>query len=298
MNGLGWLIWLLWSLAPEQTMPDEASMRRLIWDAGRTAAPQAASAAERVALKAAVPLLLDAARGDPGALLAASAHLTPHRLEIARWAYRGERFLVLREAAGAARGFGAYLFREGAAAPLIVLQAPHAYFDRHTGAIAISLFFDPAGGVAPRALFVNTVHRYGRGPRAPEHPADPCDSVEHPLSVATAALARPGLKVVQLHGFSRRDAHPARVVISGAARPASPEVARIARRLRRVLPDVALFPDDVDFLGAQRNAQASVLRGIPGTLFVHVELDQSLRARLRTEHPARRAFADALLGAR
>jgi hypothetical protein len=116
------------------------------------------------------------------------------------------------------RGRGTYLIRLGPAPRgqvELLLQAPHSRFDRKTGAIALRLLLEGQPG-APRALFLNSVHRYRQldGTREPDptpeqNPADAAHNPEHPLARATAAaLAERELVVVQLHGFRRRAPAP------------------------------------------------------------------------------------------
>lgn len=91
------------------------------------------------------------------------------------WRVRGRVFWTLREQPEQRRGAGAYIVRPGPRslhahdAPEIVLQAPHAYFDRGTGNLAAALFFGEEGRGRARALFTNTAQRYkGRTGAAPD----------------------------------------------------------------------------------------------------------------------------------
>jgi hypothetical protein len=75
-------------------------------------------------------------------------------------------FWVLRER-GDLRGHGTYLFRAGPDqearhhGAAIILQAPHAYFERGTGALALAVLLAAADdGRPPDVLMTDSLHRY------------------------------------------------------------------------------------------------------------------------------------------
>jgi hypothetical protein len=154
---------------------------------------------ERAELGAIVAALARAAMtsGDLRAL-AARARGIGFCLEI--WRVRGRVFWVLREQPEQRRGAGAYVLRPGPpleGAPEIVLQAPHAYFDRGTGNLAAALFLGEAGRGRARALFTNTAHRYKGRARpepasvrpAPDGAAVPVPAPERPVAPVSAPVA-------------------------------------------------------------------------------------------------------------
>lgn len=218
----------------------------------------------------------------------------------------GARYLVLTEPAQARSGAGAYVFRLGPATAEreVVLQAPHVFFDRGSGEIALATFL--GAGDRVRALFVNTAHRRAGAPTegSISGPADACRNPTHALARATDGVldGLDGVDIIQIHGFrADREIEGLRdveAVVSagdeGGSTPSSTAVATgIATRLGVV---VARFPEDTSSLGATRNAQGASARARGNAAFVHVELGASLRSRLRGGAPGIDAFVVALLG--
>jgi hypothetical protein len=210
---------------------------------------------------------------------------------------------VLREAHERRAGDGFYVFRPGGRS--LCVQAPHTFFDQGTGEIALSVFAQTKAA----CLFVNTVHRYARS-TTPDHPADVAHANQTMFRSATEGLldalrlsdrpsVRPSvrLSILQVHGFTARRAIPADVlaiISDGTSRP-DPQAA--ASRLRAALQArlspgrVFLFGRDTRELGATTNVEG-VLARKAGAAFVHVELSESLRERLRTQ--ATDLFAEAI----
>jgi hypothetical protein len=179
---------------------------------------------------------------------------------------------------------GGCLVRLGAVAAEVLLQAPHSFFDRHTGVIGLELF--DRGSF--RAFCFNTSHRFGS--RASAEDAEPGADAAHnprsPLSVQTDAVLRavPDSVIVQLHGFDAQSA-PAEVdaiVSAGAERPSDARDAA-ALALGRAGVRARRYPEEIDVLGGTGNAQGKLVAARAGG-FVHVEL--SLAARQRLLEPA------------
>ncbi len=299
---------------------------REIWAPGRDAAFQATTLAERALIETLVPSLLANARGGrwqadwPGRARAAG-----FRLEV--WRIDGEVFWALLEARDAARGAGAYFFHVTPGAPTgtpeLLLQAPHAYYDVGTGAIAARLFFAPGPGPRPRAFFTNTIHRYvttpGQKQKRRDSPADVCHNPEHLFNVATARVAENAgaLVVLQLHGFAgaaededklgvdddRGDevgagsGGRATIVVSAGRREgSSPRSTHVAARLREAYGvGVERFPEDTSRLGATTNVQGRTLRALAKVEFVHVEVAADLRQQMRGDDAELRRFGALLL---
>jgi len=246
---------------------------------------------------------------SPAALhgLAARAGFT-----VQAWEVDGQRYLAAIEEETRRTGGGAYVVRVGASTSRpVILQAPHAFFDLGTERIALDLMF--AGRSWPRALFVNTVHRYlgadGQRRRQSASPADPCHSPQHLFAVATAAAldVLPGAEVVQLHGFGDDSeetedtasaasvAQPQAIVSGGRAAVATPRSQAVATRLREALGvDVALFPTEIGRLGGTTNVQGRAILARGAAEFVHIEMSRTLREQLRRDPAARERFAAAL----
>ena len=267
------------------------------------------TADERAALGAIVAGLARAAMtgGDLRAL-AARAQDIGFCIEI--WRVRGRVFWALREQPEQRRGAGAYVLRPGPrlnGAPEIVLQAPHAYFDRGTGNLAAALFFGQEGRGRARALFTNTAHRHRGSTEAapmdaqperdePKAPADVAHSAEHGFQVATERIVRvlDHSVVIQLHGFTDRPGQP-EIILSSGADHAPAHIAALAAALAESFTRVLRYPDDIDELGGTSNVQGRMLARYPRAHFVHVELSGTTR-RLLGRTPALLAgFARALL---
>lgn len=287
--------------AEEFVVIDVEEARRRLWPEPAPRAYVAADAATQVALAGLVRAML-ATPGLAPSALAGAAQAAGFAVE--GWTIGGRRYLAARELADRRGGGGAYLVRVDESAP-VILEAPHGFFDLGTERIALEMFL--AGDTWPRALFVNTVHRYlgadGVKRRQADSPADPCHSAGHLLAVATAAAIEvlPGVEVVQLHGFGDDEAAagmPEAIVSGGLAEAATPRSVAVAERMRAGLGvAVAVFPVDTDRLGATTNVQGRAVRGREGASFVHVEMSAGLRQRLRSDAVARARLAEALRGA-
>jgi len=238
---------------------------------------------------------------------------------IEAWRVEGRDFSVLRERDDRLRGAGSYAVRTGAAGPRsILLQAPHAYFDRRTGAIAAQIFFAPDAR-AIDGLFVNSMHRYqtspGKRERRRSNPSDVCHNPDHLFSVATRASLSSVTRLVQLHGFGATElaagppAGPAggsaddsseavalefdAIVSAGDDRSSAASTAVALAMARGLSVRVGRYPEDTDQLGATTNVQGRICRDA-GIEFVHVELSAALRDRLVDSATSRSALGAAL----
>ena len=298
----------------EQTLTIDQVEDR-IWGAGPKATFAATTSAEHEMLERVVPRLLDAARADANAnvaAMAADADAAGFRLE--RWSVDGDRYLALVEKQ--VHGAGAYVFRVGPRedGPTILLEAPHNFFDLGTGRLAAEIFFTPRGEnlARARALFTNTIHRYQLSPgdkkKRAHNPADIAHEPEHAFSIATIAFARAAgaTNVIQLHGFGSRSddegdgelGEIGAVVSAGRREGSSPLSALIAEKLSTMFDGVKRFPEDAKVLGATTNAQGKLLRDVKGAAFVHVELSSAVRKQLDGDAGKRALFGATLLDAR
>lgn len=192
-----------------------------------------------------------------------------------------------------------------------ILQAPHRFFDRRTGELALALFADPDPRNA-EVLFLNTKHRYakenGSKKKEAHNPSDVCHNEEHDFSRVTRKVMdmMDSHSIVQLHGFgthkgSRGDALV--IVSSGSATAASQSSIELVARLQAHFGTrVLLFPRDTSKLGATTNVQGKISReyaardGIRSESgFLHIEMSPGMRNRLIAEPADRRKFLDALL---
>lgn len=285
--------------ASPYTALDPAEVRQRLWAQPRLLAYVPPSPQRAAALAALIRRMLADPPPEPedlGDMAFAAGY------EVQAWQVAGQRLLAAVEPPGRLTGGGAFVVRaDPDPGPPVILQAPHAFHDLGTEAIALSLLVH--GRAWPRALFVNTVHRYldidGARRERDEAPADPCHNEAHLFAVATAAAldALPGAEIVQLHGFGDADPFAPDVVVSAGDRAApTPRSAQVADRLRDALEvDVALFPVDQTRLGATSNVQGRLVRARGGQArFVHVELSLPLRRRLQRDPQALARLADAL----
>lgn len=323
----------------EVAVPRKVTQRTLIiddvakrsWGAGKDATFQPTTLVEREVVSKLVPALLAGAAEtpppDPARWLPEAAKAG---MIIEVWTVEGATYWALLEADDARRGAGAYLFRVGAAAedarPAILLQAPHADYDVGSGDIAATLFFAPVAPKRPRALFVNSIHRYqvqpGQRQKRTDNPADVAHNPDHLFSVATdaAAAALGDVVVIQIHGFVEnavgsedggRDAGAGgaeeprlppgttMVVSAGDRRGSSPTTTALAAELVKLFgAGVRRYPEEAGALGATTNAQGRLLAARPAARFVHIEIAAELRKELRASGAKLRAFGQILAGAR
>ncbi len=302
---------------PEFAVIDIDEVRRRLWPDPGPPAYVAPDERQTTALTTLVRGML-ADPPAPRAELAQAATAAGFVLE--GWSVSGRRYLAAVEMPNRRGGGGAYVVRVPASAsttlspttpttltapePPTILQAPHGFFDLGTETIALEILLSEPEW--PRALFVNTVHRYlghdGVRRKQPDSPADPCHSDGHLLAVATGAAldAQPSAEVIQLHGFGDNDdsltgPQPAAIVSAGLPDAPTPRSRLLAARLRDALGvEVALFPVDTDRLGATTNVQGRIIHARGGAEFLHIEMSASLRQWLRNDAAARARLVTAL----
>ncbi|MFK7928776.1 MAG: hypothetical protein AB8H79_11355 [Myxococcota bacterium] len=202
----------------------------------------------------------------------------------------GVTLVLLREGAEFF-GAGILAYRCGPARPL-VWQAPHPFFDLKTGNITLRLFEESGA----RAGMWSTYHRF----RAEDeevrqdsvHPADVSAEPGSLFQAMTVGLASGDreLRFVQVHGFARVTAKKwDAIVSSGDSR--RPPLA-VGGRLESVLGVVGVYGADDLPLGATLNAQGRIL---PSGRFLHLELNPTVRAKLRNVRKYRKALSDAIM---
>jgi hypothetical protein len=203
---------------------------------------------------------------------------------------------VVVEEDGARRGRGAYVVSLAPQAAPLLVQIPHTFSDRYTLPLGRELFVEARA----RAIAFSTLHRRGAAgygdsdsrvpPRGHADVAHDADSTFQSFTRAWMAAAPRGL-VVQLHGFADRRVDADVVVSPGTRTPAPPWARSVRDHLARLLPgrSVAVYPDDVDDLGATTNTQGQAVRAAAGR-FLHVEMSFSLREALRRRSGDRARF--------
>ncbi|MBE0490193.1 MAG: hypothetical protein IBX53_14055 [Halomonas sp.] len=184
-------------------------------------------------------------------------------------------------------GRGLYAARVQGSTPLLI-QAPHQYYDLHTGTLASQLFLESDA----MASAWNTMHRYHGDDSDLVHISD---SYLHALSRAFADVY-PGGRILQLHGFSSakrksRAGREAEAILSDGSRKPLESLSQLTRCLSQRLGIRAmLFPRDVRELGATTNTVGSNLRARGFDGFVHLELESELRKRLISDADARNSL--------
>jgi hypothetical protein len=216
---------------------------------------------------------------------------------------------LLTEEPNAKHGSGVVVFRRGQSLPLVV-EVPHSFFDEGTLDIGLRLFLASKA----QLLLVNTAHRYRNNndlPPAPKHArrdntfddSKTYANDESPLSsdVAHADVSfflaaheafmdfSPKALTVQIHGFADKTI-PNIDIVASAARTKS-RLSSLVSRLRDTLAlRVALYPEDTKKLGGTTNVEAKYNR-VKGTCFVHLELSETLRIRLKNDSALMAQFA-------
>jgi len=208
----------------------------------------------------------------------------------------GDEVLRMSELPDECKGLGEYRLRLGTEPRVpILVSAPHVGSDLLTAEVVQSLF--DAGPVVATA--VNTAHR--RSPCAGT--ADVARLETHYFTSFTRAFARvhPEGRAIQIHGFNpdRRGSEEGRrasAIVSDGTRDPQGAATAIASCLKQsfAADRIALFPADVDELGALSNAQGKMLRKAGFNGFVHMELSPQFRRRLLDDAETRDSFAACL----
>jgi hypothetical protein len=195
---------------------------------------------------------------------------------------------LLRELPSARRGRGVYAFRR--AQNSLVLEAPHADDDRHTGQITARLFEE--GSIAAAAW--SSVRRSR---------LDVAHVPHSYFNSFTRAVARvwPHALVVQLHGFDERRhetqlGSAAQLVVSNGTDRPKAWFSTVGRSFasNRDLGRVRVYPYQTHELGATTNAQGQLLRAASHHGFLHLEFDRKLRERLRDDPECRTELLELL----
>ena len=137
---------------------------------------------------------------DPEAARRINDVLKPAAMELLTLTRGKTTFWIIREKSPVFRGGGIYIRRCGAQTVPLVLQAPHGYFDLHTGRLARQLFRDTGA----RWVMLNSLQRYksrkGETPADAYHPADAAHNNRLFFQAVTKGIleASPALLFAQL----------------------------------------------------------------------------------------------------
>lgn len=204
--------------------------------------------------------------------------------------------VVIQESPDARQGRGFYVIRRGEAVP-IALEMPHCPSDLHTDSIGLSMFTE----IPFAAAAWNTVRRDAGG-KNKETSSDLAHAQRTFFSAFSLAFARsfPKGRIVQMHGFGNEEhsdleSKGVEMVLSAGSLTPSVTVKTLFPVLDQAFPgEVLLYTKGVESLGGTTNAQGKALRAAGFDGFVHVEMNQVLRKRLKNESEARALFAAAL----
>ncbi len=189
-----------------------------------------------------------------------------------------DAWLVMASRPDGADGY--YVIRKGGDTPPLLLQAPHAWYDRATGRIACALFEQGVG----RALMLNTAHRHsptqGDGAGSEDElgadVAHRAESIFQAVTLGVAdALSDP--LVVQLHGFGSSHGSYSAVLSEGATSQPPSQLEAAVRALDAVFVPWGPVATglDVPELAARSNVQSQALTG--QGRFLHLEMSSPAR---------------------
>ena len=298
--------------APRTLTLDEIEIT--VYGAGPKATFAATTAVEHETIAHLIPAMLEGSWSEPPPDPSAwqdEARRADFRIET--WTVDGEKYWALLE--GKPRGAGAYIFRVAPKddKPVVLLEAPHNYYDMGTGRLAVELFFMQRTR-RPRALFTNTIHRYQLAPgdkkKRKFNPADVAHNPEHAYTVATEAfaIAAGNVRVIQLHGFGARidddddgdgDASNITMVVSAGDAAKSSDLSNAIYSYARKAfgENVKRFPEETKVLGATTNVQGRMLKKLGKGEFVHVEMSSDLRKELAGSATRRQELGTVLFDA-
>ena len=208
--------------------------------------------------------------------------------QLKAWKFNDQPFLAIYEQDHDRRGRGFYVWRIKSDS-VLVLQAPHRFYDTGSGKIVSQIFQEHDC----RAAAWNTVHRknYDFAHRRNNH-----------MNAFTRAMIKANSEtlIVQLHGFANEkqsgSARTAEMIISDATEYPGRFARETAIRFKQNLgaQQVKLYPLDVRRLGGTKNEQARTVHSMGSLGFLHLELNKDFRERLKISPEIRGEFFSSL----
>jgi len=195
------------------------------------------------------------------------------------------------------RGWGEYRFSKTGDSGK-VLQAPHRFYDKHTGTIARQLFeLQGFTSIALNSLSRRTA--VDRGGVATADLARLSNSFHIAYSRAFAAVYPQG-QLIQLHGFSREkrasmEARQTNMILSTGGPWSSAYLLAIQDCFYASDWTSLRYPQQVRELGATRNSVGALLRNLGHGGFTHIEMDLDTRQQLSSDQGRLKSFARCLL---
>ncbi|MDQ6962177.1 MAG: hypothetical protein Q9M28_06550 [Mariprofundaceae bacterium] len=196
---------------------------------------------------------------------------------------KGQAFIVIQEQNNQYHGRGFFAIRSEENHALL-LQAPHAFKDLHTGRIALKLFQKSHA----KAAAWNTVprHYFADSERVDADLAHRDNTFFTAFSHAFIQ-AYPQGKTLQLHGFSQKkrqsiSAQQADMILSSGQQYPSRTLQNLAHCLKRdQTQSILIYPTDVQELGGTTNVIAKYIVQQRHHSFIHLEMSFETRKTLR-----------------
>ena len=221
--------------------------------------------------------------------------LAPAAMELLVLKRGAATFWIIKEKEPVYRGSGIYIRRCGAHTEPLVVQAPHGYYDLHTGRIARQVFRDTGA----RWLMLNSLQRYksrkGETPSDAFHPADAAHNHRLLFQAVTKGIleASPSILFAQLHGFEERS-HGVDAILSDGRRSPQTWSARLATAWKPPGLRVEVYGANGRGLGGTTNVQGNLINAAGGR-FLHVEMTTAVRERMKKKDEFRKTLSAALV---
>ena len=211
-----------------------------------------------------------------------------------RYKSNAENIIVVRENKPPYQGLGMFIIRLNGNG--IMLQAPHAFKDLHTGQLAIHLMLE--GNYS--ALAINTVPRSYLSAGIKQEPDMAHMYNTHFISISHAFSDQyPNGQIVQLHGFNsaRRPATiSTAMIISAGVKKSDSKVQQQQKCLARTIKgEVKAYPDDINILGGTTNSIGRYLRARGFSAFRHYEMNLPTRKVLLKQKDLRGNFSECIV---
>ena len=196
-------------------------------------------------------------------------------------------YFILSELAPRMHGAGIYIINKSSENNVLI-QAPHAYYDRNTVNIAIKIVQEND----IKALSINTVHR---------NLAD----MAHIKDTVFVAFSRVFSnvffknKIIQLHGFNeskRLETYSVDFILSNGTASHYQNLTRQSECLSRKLRSlVKVYPLNISVLGGTTNSTGRMLRSNGVSGFEHIEIGSKMRQSLKRSSTKRNLFSQCIL---
>jgi len=183
----------------------------------------------------------------------------------------GDQVDALVEQGRHTAGNGLYAARDSSRAPSpLVIQVPHPVADSNSEDMGTQLFNDTNA----QLFMLAGAHR-----EAGDNSADVAHRNDTTFSAVNEAVLRPGMTVIQLHGFSgdNHDKDYDDVVLSSTVDEPSPLLKKLSKDLSKKDFDTCVYDgNDCENLAGTTNVQSAPARA-RGVDFIHIEVESDTR---------------------